>query len=123
MRKSALMLLSLFFISIFSLPAASAVEETAIPEYAYGTVLSISGDQLVLTEYDLIQDQDVEVTYTLDPAIELENLNSLEDLAAGTNVDVDYFEKDGVKTAVYLAVETPLEEVDEDMLAIPGQPL
>ncbi len=85
-------------------PAGAAEEE---PEYAFGTVKSASGDQLVINEFDYDTGEEKEMTYTVDAKTEFDNAASLKDVTAGDEVDIDYLVKDGKRVAVAVAVAKP----------------
>lgn len=94
-------------------PAAEQVSDEPqedLTNYAYGTVVKASASEIVLSEYDLATDGDIEVTYKVDSAAELENITAVDQIQIGDSIDIDYLEKDGVKTAVYIAKE----EISED---------
>ena len=93
-------------------PAAQEADET---EFSYGTVKSVSGDQLVVSEYDYDQDKDVDVTYTVPAEAKLENVKALSEIAAGDTVDIDFLAKDGQKVATLITVEKPTTGEDEDI--------
>ena len=79
------------------------------PEYTFGTVKSVSGDQLVINEYDYDTGEEREATYAIDPAVELHNVAAVTEIAVGDEVDIDYLMKGNVKTAVVLSVAKPIE--------------
>ena len=79
------------------------------PEYAFGTVKNVSGDQLAINEFDYDTGEEKEVTYAVDSKTQFDNVASLKEVAVGDEVDVDYLEKDGKKVAVTVAVAKPLE--------------
>ena len=107
-------------------PAAYTTNEEAIEgaaepvlgeegtEFSYGTVKSISANQIVVSEYDYDTDKDVDVTYMVPAEAKLENVASLQEIAVGDAVDIDFLVKDGQKAASTITVEKPLQE-DEDL--------
>lgn len=97
-----------------AVPAAPAAEEPAAPagageepEYAFGTVKSASGNELVINEFDYDTGQEKEVAYAVDAGTEFDNVASLKEVAAGDEVDIDYLVKDGKRVAVAVAVAKP----------------
>jgi hypothetical protein len=108
-------------------PAVPAEEEPIVEfegaEFSYGTVKSVAGDQLVVSEYDYENDNDIDVTYSVSPEATFEGVASLSEIAAGDSVDIDYEIKDGQKVAVSIAVEkAELEELGlsaEELTAVP----
>ncbi|UCH12126.1 MAG: hypothetical protein JSW18_04735 [Candidatus Omnitrophota bacterium] len=85
-------------------PDISLAQEEEM-EYSWGTVNSVSSGQIVVAEYDRSRDEDVYVTYTIDPKAKLENVNSLKDIAVGDSVDIEYVVREGKKVAKLITVE------------------
>ena len=88
---------------------ARAEEVAEEPEYTFGTVKSVTGDQLVINEYDYDTGEEKEATYAIDPAVELHNVAKVTEIAVGDEVDVDYLVKGDKKVAVVLSVAKPIE--------------
>ncbi|MBL7132091.1 MAG: hypothetical protein ISS45_11950 [Candidatus Omnitrophica bacterium] len=93
-----------------STPGISLAQEEEETEYSWGAVSSVSSNQVVITEYDYDSDEGVEVTYTVDPNAELKNVDSLKDIAAGDNVDIEYVVRNGKKVAKIITVEKSSSE-------------
>ena len=96
-------------------PAAATEEAADETEFSYGTVKSVTGNQLVVSEYDYDADKDIDVTYTVPPEAKLENVASVQEIAAGDIVDIDFVAKDGQKVVSLITVEKPTGQ-DEDLL-------
>lgn len=111
----------LYAVETTTAPAAETVgvpeEET---EFSFGTVKSITEDQLVVSEYDYESNADVDVTYQVPAETEFENAASLKEIAVGDSVDIDFLVKDGQKKAVAITVEKPLTE-DEELALVPEE--
>jgi hypothetical protein len=58
-----------------------------------------------VSEYDYEKDEYTSVAYAIDPAVKLDNVKSLTEIAAGDTVDIDYVVKDGKNIAKIIAVE------------------
>jgi hypothetical protein len=95
-------------IASFGQQAPSAEEQE--PEYSFGTVKEVSKDRIVLSEYDFDTGAEKDVTYWLDPSLRLEGVKAIQEIKAGTEVDVDYVVRDGRNVAVAIAVTPPEEE-------------
>ena len=134
MKKNLIAVLVVISVSFFLKPlyavepkpaAPAADDAVAIPEdeteFSFGTVKSITGDQLVVSEYDYESNADVDVTYQVPAETEFENATSLKDIAVGDSVDIDFLVKDGKKKAVAVTVEKPLTE-DEEIALTEEQP-
>ena len=92
-------------------------EEFNEMDYSYGKVQSASAQEIIIAEYDYEKDQEINVTYKIDSAVELQNINSLSDLAAGDEVEIYYDDKNGGKTARIISrpqVEDGPVETDDD---------
>ncbi len=83
--------------------------EAKEPEYSFGTVKKVAPDQIVISEFDYDTGEERDVTYWVDPKVQLNGVNSLPEIAAGDEVDVDFMVKDGKNTAVVLSVAKPVE--------------
>lgn len=113
MKKLAALLLVIlltgFFASVAFAAEQAAKSETPKAEeeteYSYGTVSSIAGDQLVVSEYDFEKDADVNVNYAVDATTKFENVTALTEIAAGDSVEIDYLVKDGKNVAKLVSVE------------------
>ena len=96
-----------------SAPAPAAPEEAKPgqpePEYAFGTVKSVTADQITINEFDYDTGKENEAIYGLDSKTEYDNVASAKEIAAGDEVDIDYLVKDGKKVAVAVSVAKPVE--------------
>jgi len=72
--------------------------------YIYGIVKSVSPDYITVTEYDYINEQEIDTTYVIDPATELSNVDSLENINMGDNVGIDYIIRDEKRVAKIIIV-------------------
>lgn len=88
--------------------------EEMAADYAYGTVVEVSADRLVVSEYDEILGIAANVTYTVDPQAALYDVQSLAEIAVGDEVDLDYVMKDGGRMATAITVEKFSEEEGEE---------
>lgn len=104
MKKYLVQAAALSFILIPLLIGISAAQEEEI-DYSWGTVAGISENQIVVTEYDYNKDEEVDITYSIDPNVKFENVDSLENIAVGDSVDIEYVVKDGKRVAKVIAVE------------------
>lgn len=134
MKKNLIAVLVVISVSFFLKPLYAVEPKPAVPaaddavaipedetEFSFGTVKSITGDQLVVSEYDYESNADVDVTYQVPAETEFENATSLKDIAVGDSVDIDFLVKDGKKKAVAVTVEKPLTE-DEEIALTEEQP-
>ena len=111
MRKTGVLafILACGLLATAGVGLSTAEEVAEEPEYTFGTVKSVSGDQLVINEYDYDTGEEKEATYAIDPAVELHNVAAVSEIAVGDEVDIDYLDKGGKKTAIVLSVAKPIE--------------
>ena len=125
MKKQFLvMFLGLCFVGGYSLPAmaqaegevaAPAQEQQAATEAAdeagdalvsYGTVTEIGDTKIVLLEYDYDTDQEMQVSYAINPQTTFENVALKSEIVVDDDVESFYTEANGEKTAVNIVKET-----------------
>lgn len=94
--------LSMCFLTGF-LSAQEQGEKTS--SLGLGIVTEISAGQVVVSEYDEVTAAEVSVSYDVDQAVKLENLNSLEDLKEGDFVAIEYTLENGKRTAKIITAE------------------
>ena len=115
----AMVLAFLFLMGYISGVSLAQEEEV---EYSWGRVSSISSKQIIVKEYDYESDEEVDVTYAIDPKVKIENVNSLEEITIGDSVGIDFVVRDSEKVARVIIVEkssyeeeyTPEEEYEEE---------
>jgi len=109
---------------IFGLIAGSlaghALAEEEETDYSFGILKSATASEMVVTEYDYEQDKDVDVTYSVDANVKLDNTASVAAIPANSNVEIDFVTRNDKKVAVAIAVEKPLEEVLPEDAATEG---
>lgn len=86
-----------------------AADEGEDLEYTFGTVKSVDGGQIVISEFDYDTGQEKEAAYEVDPKAELSNVKSLQEIKVGDEVDVDYRVEGEKKIAQAIAVAKPLQ--------------
>ncbi len=89
--------------------AAVPVGTQEEPDYAFGTAKSVSGDQLMINEFDYDTGEEKEAVYFVNGKTEYDNVSSVSEIAAGDEVDIDYLVNDGKKVAVAVSVAKPVE--------------
>ena len=113
------MVLAFLFLMCYISGVSLAQEEEL--EYSWGRVSSLSSNQIIVKEYDYESDEEVDVTYAIDPEVKIENVNSLEEITIGDSVGIDFVVRDNEKVAKVIIVEkssyeeeyTPEEEYEE----------
>ncbi len=114
------MVLAFLFLMCYMSGVSLAQEEEV--EYSWGRVSSLSSNQIIVKEYDYESDEEVDVTYAIDPEVKIENVNSLKEITIGDSVGIDFVVKDSKKVAKVIIVEkssyeeeyTPEEEYEEE---------
>lgn len=109
MKRYLVAAAALSFISTFTLIGIAAAQEAEV-DYSWGIVAQVSEGQIAVTEYDYEKDQETDVVYSIDPNVKLENAASLEDIAAGDSVDIEYAVEGGKRVAKVIAVDKSGEE-------------
>jgi len=110
MGRYLIVSLLVLFSLISFVPTIVQAQEEEETEYSWGTVTSVSSNQIVITEYDYNSDEESDVAYTLAPYVKLDNVNSLKDIAIGDEVWVDYVVTEGKKVAVSIEVKESSDE-------------
>lgn len=106
----------LFFVLILALAVltqsylTAQEEEKVTTNYSYGSVKSITSGQIVVTEYDAENDEELDVIYVITPESKYEGADSYTDVSAGDSVDIEYVIQAGKKTAVLILIEEPVED-------------
>ncbi|MBL7092293.1 MAG: hypothetical protein ISS24_02730 [Candidatus Omnitrophica bacterium] len=104
---AAVLALGLLICSGISLAQEEAEEDLG---YSWGIVSSISSDRIVVIEYDYDTREDINVTYTLGPKVDLKNVESLKDIKEGDSIEIDYMISGNKKVAESITVEKPSKE-------------
>ena len=105
-------LVTLTCVLILGLPCVPFAQEEEA-EYSDGIVIKVNGlkSEIVIMEYDFDSGEMAEVTYSVSPDAELENVNALKEITNGTEVNIQYIiGGDGKKIAKYITVYMPESE-------------
>ena len=99
-------------ISLLFVASPCAAEEQAMEDvnFSYGLVVKASADELVLAEYDLDRDQEVEISYAIDPSTSLENFTTLDELKTDDEIEIEFKTSDGLKKATKISKVVETEE-------------
>jgi len=99
-----------FFLYARGSDAVPAVNP-AIPnqniEISYGTFVKASPDGIVLSEYNAEKDANVDVAYVLDADTKLTNIESVDKIAPGADIELSYAMFNDKKMVKSLVVELP----------------
>ncbi len=102
---------------LFSPLRSFADNEIENTEFAYGTVEAIDrpANTIVIKERNYDDGTDDNVTYYLDSDTAFENINSLDEIAIGNDVDISYLAKNnGQKIVKFISVYKPEPEGEEE---------
>ena len=93
-------------------------------ESTSGIVNKISKSQLTLKEYDYEVEKEVDVTYDIDPKVELVGMKTLTDLAPGDEVEIQYLEEEnkGQKPRKLIKSIEKIQELEDTGAKPPGAP-
>lgn len=84
---------------------APAPAEAAEGQFSYGTVVTASTTSMKISEYDFETDTSEEINYDVAADVKLENVNSIDDIKQGDEVEIEFVMKNGKRTAVSIYVE------------------
>jgi hypothetical protein len=108
---SILKKISFFLIASLLLPACCwAMGEQVVKKNCLGTITAISAEQLTVRAYDLDDGQYIEKVYLLNKNPSLKNINSLQELQTGDNVNLEYYVKDQKNIVAAIFIEKLSEE-------------
>ena len=91
-------------------------QEEQDTEYGYGTIVEIRKEagEIVVNEYDWETGRKGAVVYSVEEDIEIENVESWENIPNGTYVDIEYVTDDkGKKVASYVSAYEQEQESSE----------
>lgn len=103
MSKWLLVMFMCVMVTCSSIRAFAQEEERV--EYSWGTVKSISSNQIVILEYDYDRDEDVESAYSINPNVEFRGVETLKDIAVGDDIDIEYVIQSGKKITKVITAE------------------
>jgi hypothetical protein len=107
MKKTILYLSLALLVAVF-VPLTAIAQENEPIEYASGTVVDISGNAITIEEvnYDVEKDEETTETviYHLSPDAEFDNIDSIDEIKKGNDIEIDYIEKSGKKNIIYIYV-------------------
>lgn len=87
-------------------------EDFVETNYSYGKVLAVTPHEISITEYDYDKDKEVNTSYSVGPAVELQSILSLDQLAVGDEIEISYESRDGKNIA--LTISRPQVEDDPE---------
>ena len=113
MKKLFLTYLVMVFSAVTFLSGVSFGQENSELYYSYGVVIAASGESVTVEETSYNEDTGEEiveeVTYTIAPDGEVENVESIAAIAVGSEVGIEYSLKEGDKEISYISVYTDEE--------------
>jgi hypothetical protein len=98
-------------------PAATIDEDL---EYTYGSVVSSSAAEVVVTEYNYETDEEIQTPYTVSAETKFSNVGSAPDLVKGDNVDIYYKNIDEKKVATMITKDETVYESQPEEENLPG---
>ncbi|MCB9747449.1 MAG: hypothetical protein H6755_03480 [Candidatus Omnitrophica bacterium] len=109
---------------VLYIPGASAQEDMENLRYAYGSIVKVTPNEISISEYNYETDQEVVSVYVLNEESVLEDMESVNEITVGEEVEIMYEEKGSEKIIVMLskasdldddALEYNVDGVEEDM--------
>lgn len=83
-------------------------------EYTYGSVVSVSPVQVIISEYNYESDEEVQVSYTINPETKFNNMTGVPDLTKEDNVDIYYKIVGDQKVATMITKDATVYENEEE---------
>lgn len=110
-------LIVLFVICTILFPAGICSSQENATEYSFGEVVSVDAISgcIILREFgwgENDEEDEIEVTYSVAPDTEVENVSSWKTIAKGSDVDIEYIASEGGKLIakrIIVYEETPSE--------------
>lgn len=115
--KRQMLVFLMVFMCLMIVPVQAQEDEL---ESAFGEVVRISTDQIILKEYDYDADMDKEISYVINSETKFKNVESKDDIQAGGLVEIFFWNEDGKRIAkiiekdVYGEDETGLDSGEEE---------
>jgi hypothetical protein len=79
-------------------------------EYTYGSVMSSSSAEIIVSEYNYETDEEVQMTYIISPETKFSNVPGAADLVKDDNVDIYYKVTDDKKIAAMVTKDDTVYE-------------
>lgn len=96
-----------FVFSFSSLVLAQGEENI---EYSWGTVARVGSNDIAVNEYDYEKDAEVAITYTIDSKTEIKDVASLQDIAVGDSVEIEFVASGEKRIVKIITVEKATKE-------------
>ena len=109
MRKFTLVLSLVLGMLVFLLGSVSFADEYEDFSYTWGTVVSISSNKIVLSEYDYYSEQEQQNTYLIGSDVKINNAQSIANISTGNTVEVEYISDGGNNIAKIITIEVDSE--------------
>lgn len=106
LKKFPLLIITLLILTA----CCCAMGEQVVKKNCLGTITAISPEQVTVRAYDLDDGQYIEKVYLLNKNPSLKNINSLQELQTGDNVNLEYYVKDQKNIVAAIFVEKLSEE-------------
>lgn len=84
-------------------------------EYAFGAVVEVSAEAVILSEFDFELDEYVQMRYEFEGEFELENIDSVTQLVAGDEVEIGFMAQNDRRTIVSIYKEEDWQAEDEEV--------
>jgi hypothetical protein len=90
--------------------SAVYAQEDDVEEYSWGTVAEISGDQIVIVEYNYETEEEQNETYLIAPDVELLGISALSEIKVGDAVEFRYAVQGGKKVVLAIGLDKSVME-------------
>jgi ribosomal protein S4 len=99
---------------LLGMASVGSAQETGMRKFVSGSVIQITGNEITISEYDVTADAEKDVTYSVNPETVFENLDSVEDIRAGDEIEVEYAEVNGQRIVKNIYKADLDEELDPE---------
>jgi len=127
-RKLSLMVLVLGMMALIGGHLAVAQEEQAMQdeqgtedvyEFTFGKITKIGNNQVTIMEYNFEAEKEAEATYEVTSSTEMMNVDALSSLHTGDEIEIEFKDENGKRTAMSLAKDEgeSMDDMDaQDMM-------
>jgi len=112
MMKGIIMLFTVILALSISCGNVSGQDEENAAEsiYAYGEVVEVNPGSMTIMEYDIETGSENEIMYLLKNDVKLENIDNVNNLKKGDEIDLEYVVEEGKNKIVYIYLYSEEEE-------------
>ncbi|MDD4202540.1 MAG: hypothetical protein PHQ52_03645 [Candidatus Omnitrophica bacterium] len=115
----SVLVLCLLFTSNYSFGQDETVVEDPSSEYTWGSVVSVSANEIVVSKFDYDTQEIIQITYPVDAEVEIENAAAISDIKEGDMVDIMAVLKGDQMVVTSISVDN--EDAEEPVMENPSE--